>query len=106
MSGQVLEPKLTAEDRKILAALPAERPIEEWCGPWEPPYGPPRQRAITVWELGESLLVWDVPSLLRTLKGLEHLGYVRQRGFDMEQRGRPRRWYRTLSSVAPEGIDQ
>ena len=91
----VLLPKLTRYDRDILAALPPERPVAEWGGPWEPPYGPRRQLALTVWEIAEAHLLRDVACVQRTIDGLTDLGYVRQHGCHMERRGRPRRYYRT-----------
>lgn len=90
----VLEPKLTKHDKRVIAALPAELPIEELCGPWEPPYGPPRQDRVTAWEIGQALRDPDVAGIERTLRGLEHLGYVRQYGYVSAGSRRPARWYR------------
>lgn len=101
-----LQPKLTKHDRTILAALPGERDLSEWCGPWDPPYGPPRQGRVSVWQLAESLLNRDVAMVERTLLGLEHFGYARQYGCHTERRGRPRRWYRTRSGSAALSTNQ
>jgi hypothetical protein len=70
MSTEALEPKLTAFDRKVLAAIPESGGDENKWRCRQP------GEYVTVWELGEALESLDLTELLTELNGLMHLGYV------------------------------
>lgn len=62
MSDEILEPTLTASDRKVLAAVPANLAMPA---------------TANVWQIGEQLGILDLEhELLPVLNGLHHLGYV------------------------------
>ena len=58
-SSGVLEPSLSALDKRVLRAIPDD----------ESP-------AIDVWDLGRALDEMDLPTLLQILRGMEHFGLV------------------------------
>jgi hypothetical protein len=60
---ETLEPGLTKADKRVLAAVPTGD-LAVKCG------------AASIWQLGATLRTTDLVDLLRTLKGLEHLGYI------------------------------
>ena len=81
MSTDTLEPTLTKTDLRVLAAIPA-------CGPDE--WGKRGlDEAVTLWQLGEALLVNELLGLAQVLSGLERLDYV----YSAVSRSRKRRVY-------------
>lgn len=76
-----LEPGLTKEDKRVLAAIP-ECGNDSW-----------RRReaheAVTIWQIAEILNTEDLADLRRTLRGLAHLEYV----FSADSKARKRRVY-------------
>jgi predicted MarR family transcription regulator len=72
--SDALEPKLNANDRRVLALLPSERDepmtVERIRAE--------REEALTVWQVGEALDTLDLSFLRVQLRGLQHLGYVHE----------------------------
>lgn len=66
--SKTLEPTLTREDRRVLAAVPPGNTEAIVRGGDNAPR--------TLWQIGERLDARDLDDLAATLRGLEHLGYV------------------------------
>ena len=62
---EVLEPSLLPLDLKILRAIPPD-----------PLHREENVDGASIWTLGERTDLLDLEDLLRTLRGLEHLGYA------------------------------
>lgn len=78
---EALEPGLTRADKAVLAAVPEGGP-DEWAKR-------ELDMAATIWQVAETLDTRDLVDLDRTLKGLQHFGYV----CSADSRGRKRRVY-------------
>lgn len=64
---KTLEPGLTKTDKRVLAAIPAS---------YDGPSPIPVEHSATIWQIAEALDTDDLQDVRRTLRGLEHLGYV------------------------------
>ena len=68
MSDRPLEPRLTRSDLRVLRAFPPDS--EE--------FGADPAASASLWQVGERLDQMDLGSLLLTVLGLHHLGYLHQ----------------------------
>lgn len=74
-SEAVLEPVLTAFDKRVLAAL----------NEWEDGPRPAPLVFSNAWQVAERVREYDVGAVRDTLRGLTHLGYALSRKFDYRQ---------------------
>jgi hypothetical protein len=86
----VLEPTLTAYDKKVLKALP-DPDSDGAC----------KGDGLDIWDVGRELNETDLKELLRILNGLEHFGLAFS--FGGRTGSRADRWERTAKSNAALG---